>query len=1042
MKHRFGPGFAVLLALASAAHAERLPWSVYDSSDGLAGDAIRDLLQDRDGFLWIATSSGLSRFDGVAFESYDTAEGLPSPRIESLAETPDGSLWAATTHGLARMRPDATGPAPFVVEPLPAPFERGTVERLFVDHSGSLWASFVGGVVRFAPDAAGTFRATTIDKPPEVGPVASFAESADGTLWMGAEGGLVRRSADGDLVVLRLGGAVAGTRTQYAEGIADLAVDRAGRLWIAGSGVVTAWMPPATAAADASPLLASARWARFAGDLPAAPGEAVAYGTAQDLPTPLVNRLVAGRDALWAVTREGVLAISASGTRRIGVAQGLVEAFESSAIEDADGALWLGSESRGISRLLRSGFVSYDEADGLAGDRAAQLFEAPPGELYAVTWSRDLHRFDGRRFEQLTPRALFPRFARAWGWNQLALFDRRGRLWYPTASGLFRFAAVDDVRALVGSSPERHWSRGSSLLAGDDIFRLYEDRRGDVWVSLIAMPCLVRFVGGESPQTVTEVEPCEQWGAPTAFAEDGAGDLWVGFYLGGLARVRDGQWRFFGEADGLPPGFVSDLLVDRAGALWMSTTAGGVARIERPESDAPGVRRWTSADGLTTDSARCLAEAPDGRMFVGSSRGVDRLDPATGGVRSYSTADGLPNNLVFVCHATGDGDLWFGTLHGLARYLPAAEESERPPRLLLGGLEIAGVPQPLAARGVASVAPLELRRDQRSLQVDLVGVALAAGVNLRYQYRVLGADDAWSAPSPARRVQLAALAPGRYRFEARATTQEGKSSPVVGFDFRLPPPLWQRPWFVASFVLLALAAATLLSRLRTARLVAVERARTRIASDLHDDVGSSVSRIGVLGELARRRLHDDPAAAEAILADIGGEASELAEATSDIVWSIDPRRDDLGSLAVRLRRFAADLLEAQGIGLEWSSPADADAIALTPEVRRALYLTLKEAIHNIAKHSQAARATVRIVAEGAVIRAEVVDDGRGIDPARAAAAAAEGRQGLGGMVARAAGVGGEATIAAAPGGGTRVALRFPAGRGTPHRHAIRRRTGD
>ncbi|MEZ5313897.1 MAG: two-component regulator propeller domain-containing protein [Thermoanaerobaculia bacterium] len=271
MKHRIGPGFAVLLALASAAPAERLPWSVYDSSDGLAGDAVRDLLQDRDGFLWIATSSGLSRFDGVAFESYDTADGLPSPRIESLAETPDGSLWAATTHGLARMRPDATGPAPFAVEPLPPPFGGRTVEKLYVDRAGSLWLSLLNGVLRLEREDDGAFRATTIDKPPEVGPVTSFAESADGTLWMGAEGGLVRRSTDGGLVVLRLGGAVAGTPTQYAEGVADLAVDRAGRLWIAGSGVVTAWMPPPTVAGDAPPLLASARWARFAGDLPAAP---------------------------------------------------------------------------------------------------------------------------------------------------------------------------------------------------------------------------------------------------------------------------------------------------------------------------------------------------------------------------------------------------------------------------------------------------------------------------------------------------------------------------------------------------------------------------------------------------------------------------------------------------------------------------------------------------------------------------------------------------------------------------------------------------
>jgi signal transduction histidine kinase len=141
---------------------------------------------------------------------------------------------------------------------------------------------------------------------------------------------------------------------------------------------------------------------------------------------------------------------------------------------------------------------------------------------------------------------------------------------------------------------------------------------------------------------------------------------------------------------------------------------------------------------------------------------------------------------------------------------------------------------------------------------------------------------------------------------------------------------------------------------------------------------------------------------------------------------------------VRLRRFAADLLEAKAIELAFVAPEDAAAVPLAPEVRRALYLTLKEAIHNLAKHSGARSARVAIALDGSEVRAEVVDDGRGIDPARAAQAFAEGRHGLGGMAARAAEAGGKARIEPAVPRGTRVALRFPVrrGGGGSHVHAI------
>jgi signal transduction histidine kinase/ligand-binding sensor domain-containing protein len=1034
--------YPALVAAAAALGAERLPWSVYDASHGLAGDAVRNLFQDSRGLLWIGTSAGLSRFDGREFRSYDTRDGLPSPRIEAVAETPDGSIWVATSQGMARLRPAASAiRAPlFTVETLPEPLGSGAVDHLVAAPGGALYATRAELVMRLELDAAGRLAGRAVELPPELGGVSDVLEGADGTLWVGGWNALARLAPGHPPQLLAVGRTAESAAVEGIEAVRALAVDGAGRLWLAAAGALVAWLPEPAGAEPRAPLLARARRPRAPGDLPTRPGEAVVFGQPEGLPSPFVNDLAVASDAVWAAGRLGLFVVPTAGggaARAIGVAHGLHEPAQLAALVDRDDALWLGSESRGLARLGRTGFVAFGEADGLAGDRASAIFEAPPGELHVVTWSRDLHRFAGGRFERLTPRALNLDRISGWGWNQFVLRDRRGRLWYPTGRGLYRFTAADAAGALVTARPERHWTLGSGL-PGEDVFRLYEDRRGDVWVSTISIPCLTRFAGGEAPQPVPETEPCDRrQGAPTAFAEDGDGNLWIGFYLGQLARVTNGVWQFFGEADGVPPSFVSDLHLDRRGRLWIATAAGGVARVDAPGAPRPQFHRYTSRSGLTTDAARCLAEDAGGRIFVGTTRGVDRLDPETGGVRSFSTEDGLPNSLVYACHATPDGALWFGTLHGVARYLPPPERAPRPPRVWLAGLAVAGEPRAVPERGAETLPAVVLAPGQRSLRVDFFGIALDRGRDLLFESRLLGAGEDWSAPSPERSVQLAGLGPGAYRFEVRATTRDGVAGDnVAGFDFELLRPVWRRPWFVALGTIALAAAAAAAARLRTARLVAVERARARIASDLHDDVGSSVSRIGLLGELARRRLRDAPDAAEAILGEIGQEASELAEATSDIVWSIDPRRDDLGSLVVRLRRFAADLLEAKAIALEFVAPADAAAVALSPEVRRALYLTLKEAIHNVAKHSRARQARVAIALAGGELRAEVADDGCGIDTERARQAFAEGRHGLGGMAARAAAAGGEARVEPVAGGGTRVALRFPAGRS--HRDAISR----
>src|SRR4051794_25567138 len=177
----------LLLSVPALARAERLPFRVFTTADGLAGDAVRHLLRDSRGFLWIATSSGLSRFDGQAFRNYDSAEGLPSPQITAVVETPDGTLWVGTSEGLARLRPlVGDGEPAFVIDRGAWRGERQTINFLAVDRAGRLWAGVGSGL---AVRERGAWRRVAL--PPGMRDVGAMSEDAGGALWFATSQGLV-----------------------------------------------------------------------------------------------------------------------------------------------------------------------------------------------------------------------------------------------------------------------------------------------------------------------------------------------------------------------------------------------------------------------------------------------------------------------------------------------------------------------------------------------------------------------------------------------------------------------------------------------------------------------------------------------------------------------------------------------------------------------------------------------------------------------------------------------------------------------------------
>jgi ligand-binding sensor domain-containing protein/two-component sensor histidine kinase len=985
--HRLALLLCLLASMPGSSGAEQLPIRTYTTADGLGSDTVFRVVADSRGLLWFCAADGLSRFDGYTFTTYTTRDGLCDRRASDVCETRDGEMWAATRGGLCRFDPRGPADGPrFVRVPIGDDPKADGVNVLVATRDGALWCGTTAGLFRLE-ERDGAWSASHVDLGTPDG-VAALAADPRGGVWAATLGDVRLVRPDGRVEARPLAGP--GPRR-----ISSLFVDSGGALWV---GTTDGIYRSAADGSACEPVAGS--------------------GAGGGAPTGWGNAFFESRDGtMWVATTEGLW--RASGANRSAFVRrttldGACEREVWDVAEDRDGNLWLATTC-GALRIDRYGFTTYTKADGLASSVVDSIFESNAGDLVVTTnhSRRVVHRFDRASFSPVVPNLPLPTYD-GWGWGQTVIQDHEGAWWAPTGRGVYRYPKADRPEDAMRARPK-------AIYTGTEVFRVYEDSRGDVWLATLGPPGLLRW--DRATARVVDLTP-ETGTLPSAyystFCEDRGGAVWIGTVGDGLLRYANGRFERFAAGDGAPAGWVRALYVDRAGRLWIASGPDGLARVDDPDAARPSFSHYTTGEGLSSDDVWSVTEDAWGRIYAGTARGVDRIDLATGHVKHYTSADGLPKSQPQCAFRDRDGALWFGSAFGLARLDPEPDRVREPPSTLVMGLRVAGVARPVSALGEETLAPLDLGPDENSVSLDFVGLGTSLGEELRYQYELEGVDTAWSAPSAERAVTFANLGPGTYRFLVRAVDADGvASASPAAFAFTIAAPVWRRWWFVT----LASCALGLGAyggyRVRVRRLLDIERVRTRIATDLHDDIGANLTRIAVLSEVARNARGDGRTTSDQ-LASIAQISRESVASMSDIVWAINPTKDSLEDMVRRMRRFAGEACASRGVELEFHAPEHELEIRLDHDTRRQLFLVFKESVTNVVRHADCARAKVDLRVVGRTLVLAVADDGRGFDQA----ASSEGN-GLENMRRRAAALGGGLELDSAVGGGTRVRITVP-----------------
>ncbi|NOS72854.1 MAG: hypothetical protein HOP33_23375 [Verrucomicrobia bacterium] len=970
----------------------------WTTDNGMPHNTVTALIQTRNGYIWVATYHGIAQFDGDRFKVFDTAntKGLDDSRITALYEDAQGVVWIGHDRGEVTRYVEGR----FESVALDKSWGNANVVAFGNDEHGDLWVlNLRGEAVRL--------RDFFLIKPlPQMAAEPTMKPS-------------LAADADHRLYVLRNGLAARITQNGYQpetfDGDYHAQLTRAfgGGFWVAGVNRLRRWDGEKWIK-DFGPF----RWDdSFITTMLETSNHRVLVGT-----------LLGG---LYVVDESG-------GWFCLSRTNGLSHDWVRCLIEDREHNIWVGT-SGGLVLLRERKVAMLAPPDDWEGRPVMGITRTHDGAIWAATEGAGVYRKKG---DEWTHFGLNTGLSNLFVWSVME--DNSHHLWAGTwGGGLFRFDGEKFVRQFELAE------------LSEPVTALHESPPGTIWIGTEAG--LIRYASNKLERFAGFGDAAA--GAVRAIESGAPGEIWFGTQGSGLGRIHDGKFTSYGRAEGLDHNSILSLHYDGEGVLWIGTLEHGVCRfkdgrfititaehglpnniIDHIEEDGLGNFWFNSQNGLFRVGRQELNNCADGKtnflraLVFGKAEGMTTL-AGSGGF----TPSGFQSP---------DGRLWFPTARGLAVLNPTSVRPNRiPPPVLIEEVLVDGQQVVITNRPVgrskqenSPTRGIVVPPGRRSLVIKFTGMSFTSPSRVQFKYRLEGSDLGWTEGVTQRQVTYSSLPPGEFVFRVIASNSDGLWNEIGdAMAIEILPRFFQTWWFNTVLALAAVitvgGGVFLESRRRMRRKLEriareheLERERSRIAQDIHDDLGASLTRIGMLSEAAVGEMNISHKTAEN-LSQIQATTGELTRSMDEIVWAVNPRHDTLESLTNYISRFAQDFLGTAQIRCRLALPLELPELSVRSEVRHNLFLAFKETLHNAVKHSGASEVRVALQLVPGGFKLQIADNGRGFDPKRLNSNPDKNRpspgNGLRSLRSRLAQINGRSEIHSAPGEGARVEFFIP-----------------
>jgi len=946
------------------------------------------VFQDSRGFIWIGTQSGLCYYDGIRFTAFTTADGLGGNNIADIVEDHQGNLWVGTSGGgVCRIPLYIQNGRTIKTFTIADGLMSNDVNALFVDKSGKVWCATADGVSTYTDGKFTAFAPDNLFLGEKEGTYA-ILEDANGDMWFATAIGVLLRYSKGVIT------GYLHHKLSWSP-ISGLLQDKRGNLWVTTfhRGVYT--LKPEALIHD---------------------GEKAIYhhDVTNVLPHNIVSSLFEdNRGNIWLGTDAGLCKLVRGSFQLFTTANGLANEQISDIMQDREGNLWFATYN-GVSKLPSEKFLNYTVANGFRDSAIKSLLQDSEGSIWCCTNAGVTKLSHGLVTNYTHVQGLGNEYV------HVVFRDRSGALWFGTYSGISK---------LPSPRSKRFWNYSKPDADGSTVVRAgFQDRQGALWFGMSRY--VRRFAKGVWMDYRVSDEPADE---VVAIQEDRTGSIVVATAHFVVRKFEAGRFVACPPSQAIAGILIGTMYIDKNGDYWFGTSNnnGVIHYIPSADGKEEGTFiRYDVAECAEDNVVRSIIQDSEGKFWFATTGGVVRFnphaEPARHIQRRLTFNDGLASNHVYACLQDKDGSLWFGTANGLSHYNPKEDTPDtcRPP-VYITRISIAGEDFPLTPFGtkmhVAGMTPdrtLDLGYTQNSVAFEWAGLSFRDESGVQYQYMLEGSDKDWSPVTESHYINYAQLPAGNYRFKVIARNVDGVwSEQPATVSFVINPPFWQRWWFITLTLVAIGAVVHTVYRYRINRIIEMERMRTKIAMDLHDDIGSTLGSIALYSELAKTQVgHATPLALE-FLNKIGELSREAVDAMGEIVWSIDPRHDNLQHVIIHIRDYATKLCQAKGLRYRFAIPKEVHKIEIPVDIRRNLYLIAKEGLNNIIKHSGATSVDMQMSVNNNSLELRISDNGKGFD-----VKSAKSGHGLLNMQKRAAMLKGTLTFQSEIGKGTTVLL--------------------
>jgi ligand-binding sensor domain-containing protein/signal transduction histidine kinase len=967
-------GVALLCATQVSAEPVRPDFysrRVWQSSEGLPEDFTQAFAQTPDGYLWVGTSGGLARFDGVRFAVFNSSNeaAFGDDSVYSLLTTRDGTLWAGTDGGGLIRYQHGTFRAFGAAQGLTNPF----VRVLFEDRAGRLWVGTDRGLFRLDGDRLQ--RVDDRDGVPSMG-VHAICEDREGRLLVGGVGLLILNGAH----VTHY----SSTESRADNSIRTIRESRDGAVWIgtiAGLRRINGGIrsDPFTAPKLVDDTNISVLWESQSGHvwvgtygrglMRSGNGRVITMSAPVSIPHN--NVLAVFEDAeqnVWVGTQGGMLRLQPGAANTVMPMDGAPLSINT-IYQDPRGPVFVSALDGRLFQVERHTLVPVDLPPTVDGLVVRNVFRDSAGRLWIGTDGQGIARIDGSTVLRFTMKeGLVNDFVRAF------CEDRQGGVWIGTDGGL------------------SYWRNGiftsftpATGLIYNSIRALLVDQDDSVWVA--TERGLTRLRSGVFVHDPL-LEPLRGTKVWALYQDDDRG-LWIGTQGAGLFLLKSGRLTQFTADHGLPSNKIHFVGEDRVGNLWLSGPSGVVSVARRDLESRPPhasrdvpMRLYDTTEGLDTNRLR-------------------------GGVQPAGAI-------------TKTGEIWLPGTKGAVIIVP--DEPERPHRLpvVIEQAVASGPPIPFPTA-------LDLPPGEGKLEIQYTSLRLAAPERLRFRYWMEGFERDWTAAGQRRVAYYTNLPAGEYTFHVVAydmNAPENATEKVLAI--RLRPYLYQTSWFIVLCGLIATTAGFGAYRLHVRNIrrqfAAVLEERNRLAREMHDTLIQGCVGVSTLLEAASQAKDVSPELGHDLVDRARVEVRAAVDEARLAVWNLRHGSSNGDRFVPVVSQLAHRIGLDAGVDVEVK--VSGTPVAVGGETERSLILLIREALQNAIRHAAPRHLWVSLRFEPGELHLAIKDNGAGFDSSIDQSERSQ-HYGLVGMRERVEQLGGEFDIMSAQGEGTQVRLRIP-----------------